>query len=129
MMLRIAEGLAFKHNDLVLSGGESIGQVASQTLPSMQVIEECSHLPMIRPLACSDKTEIIDIAKKIGTYDISIRPYEDCCTIFALKDPVTHPHLDKVKEIEASFDYETMVKDCIKNVTVEHISKAEEEEL
>jgi thiamine biosynthesis protein ThiI len=129
MMLRIAEGIAFKHNDLVLSGGESIGQVASQTLPSMKVIEECSHLPMIRPLACSDKTDIIDVAKKIGTYDISIRPYEDCCTIFQLKDPVTNPHLDKVKEIEASFDYETMVKDCIRNVKAEHISKVAEEEL
>ncbi len=129
MMLRIAEGIAFKHNDLVLSGGESIGQVASQTLPSMKVIEECSHLPMIRPLACSDKTDIIDVSKKIGTYDISIRPYEDCCTIFQLKDPVTNPHLDKVKEIEASFDYETMVKDCIRNVKAEHISKVAEEEL
>lgn len=128
MMIRIAEGIAYQHNDLVLSGGESIGQVASQTLPSMKVIEECGTLPFIRPLATYDKTEIIDIAKKIGTFDISIRPYEDCCTIFAIKDPVTAPHLDKVKEIEAAFDYQTMVKDCIHNVTVEHISKAEEKE-
>ena len=81
-MLRIACRIADKHNCLVLSSGESIGQVASQTLPSMNVIERVSTLPLIRPLACADKTEIIDLAKEIGTYDISIRPYEDCCTIF-----------------------------------------------
>lgn len=128
MMLRISERIAKQHNDLVLSSGESIGQVASQTLYSMQVIEQVSTLPMIRPLACMDKTEIIDLAKDIGTYDISIRPYEDCCTIFTLKDPVTHPKLETVEEIEASFDFESMVKDCIRNVQVEHITEDKEEE-
>lgn len=127
MMLRIADGIAFKHNDLVLSGGESIGQVASQTLYSMQVIEEVGQHPFIRPLATYDKTEIIDLAKEIGTYDISIRPYEDCCTIFTLKDPVTHPNIDVVHELEEKFDYKTMVHDCIKNVQVEHITNSEEE--
>ncbi len=127
MMLRIADGIAFKHNDLVLSGGESIGQVASQTLYSMQVIEEVGQHPFIRPLATYDKTEIIDLAKEIGTYDISIRPYEDCCTIFTLKDPVTHPNIDVVHELEEKFDYKTMVHDCIKNVQVEHITNCEEE--
>lgn len=121
MMLRISERIANQHNDLVLSSGESIGQVASQTLYSMQVIERVSSLPMIRPLACMDKTEIIDIAKEIGTYDISIRPYEDCCTIFTLKDPVTHPRLETVEEIESKWDFESMIKDCVKNVQVEHI--------
>ncbi len=128
MMLRIADSIAFKHNDLVLSGGESIGQVASQTLYSLQVIEEVGQHPFIRPLATYDKTEIIDLSKDIGTYDISIRPYEDCCTIFTLKDPVTHPNLDKVHEIEDSFDWKTMVHDCVKNTKAEHISKTEEEE-
>ena len=128
MMLRIACRIADKHNCLVLSSGESIGQVASQTLPSMNVIERVSTLPLIRPLACADKTEIIDLAKEIGTYDISIRPYEDCCTIFTLKDPVTHPNLEVVERIEASFDYETMVRDCVKNVAVERIAKGQEEE-
>lgn len=128
MMLRIADSIAFKHNDLVLSGGESIGQVASQTLYSMQVIEEVGQHSFIRPLATYDKTEIIDLSKDIGTYDISIRPYEDCCTIFTLKDPVTHPNLDKVHEIEDSFDWKTMVHDCVKNTKAEHISKTEEEE-
>lgn len=128
MMLRISERIAYQHNDLVLSSGESIGQVASQTLYSMQVIEKVSTLPMIRPLACMDKTEIIDLAKEIGTYDISIRPYEDCCTIFTLKDPVTHPKSEVVEEIESKWDFESMVKDCVRNVQVEHITEDKEEE-
>lgn len=128
MMIRIAEGIAYRHNDLCLSGGESIGQVASQTLYSLKVIEEVSTLPFFRPLATYDKTEIIDLAKKIGTYDISIRPYEDCCTIFQLKDPVTHPSHDVVAELESKFDYKTMVHDCIKNTKAEHITLEESEE-
>lgn len=128
MMMRIATRIAKKHNNLVLSCGESIGQVASQTLYSMQVIDPCCGLPMIRPLACIDKNEIMDTAKEIGTYDISIRPYEDCCTIFTLKDPVTHPNIEVVEKIESQFDWESMVKDCVINTTAEHISKAEEEE-
>lgn len=127
MMMRIADGIAFKHNDLVLSSGESIGQVASQTLYSMQVIEEVGEHPFIRPLATYDKTEIIDIAKQIGTYDISIRPFEDCCTIFTLKDPVTHPNIDVVHQIEEKFDWKSMVHECIKNAKAEHISVNEEE--
>lgn len=127
MMMRISERIANKHNDLILSSGESIGQVASQTLPSMRVIEECCHLPMVRPLACVDKTEIMDLAKKIGTYDISIRPYEDCCTIFTLKDPVTHPSLDVVNQIESEFDWQSMVSDCVKNTTAEHVTLQEDE--
>lgn len=126
MMMRIAERIANKHNDLILSSGESIGQVASQTLPSMRVIEECCHLPMVRPLACTDKSEIIQIAKDIGTYDISIRPFEDCCTIFTLKDPVTHPNLEVVNKIESEFDWQTMVSDCVKNTTAEHVTLEEE---
>lgn len=126
MMMRIAERIANKHNDLILSSGESIGQVASQTLPSMKVIEECCHLPMVRPLACTDKSEIIQIAKDIGTYDISIRPFEDCCTIFTLKDPVTHPNLEVVNKIESEFDWQTMVSECVKNTTAEHVTLEEE---
>lgn len=126
MMMRIAERIANKHNDLILSSGESIGQVASQTLPSMKVIEECCHLPMVRPLACTDKSEIIQIAKDIGTYDISIRPFEDCCTIFTLKDPVTHPSLEVVNKIESEFDWQTMISDCVKNTTAEHVTLEEE---
>ncbi len=127
MMLRIAERLAYQHNCLVVSGGESIGQVASQTLHSMKVIEKVGSLPFIRPLATYDKTEIIALAKKIGTYDISIRPFEDCCTIFTLKDPVTHPNSEKVKEIESRLDYQKMILDCVKNVEVQYITDEEEE--
>lgn len=129
MMLRIASIVALRHNDLVLSGGESIGQVASQTLYSMKVIDCVSNLPFIRPLACYDKTEIIDLAKKIDTYDISIRPFEDCCTIFTLKDPVTHPNIEKVEEIESKFDYKSMILDCVKNIEVRKICKTNEEEI
>ncbi len=82
MMYRISENLAHKNNAKIIINGESIGQVASQTLTSMAVINETIKMPVIRPLACFDKLEIIELAKKIGTYDISIRPYEDCCTIF-----------------------------------------------
>lgn len=128
MMLRIAEGIAYAHNDLVISGGESIGQVASQTLYSMRVIEEVGTLPFIRPLATYDKREIIDIAQSIGTYEISIRPFEDCCTIFTLKDPVTRPNPDTVRQIENSFDWKTMVHDCIKNTVAEHITATKEED-
>lgn len=128
MMLRISQSIAFSHNDLVLSSGESIGQVASQTLSSMRVIEEVATLPLIRPLACIDKSDIIDMAKDIGTYDISIRPYEDCCTIFQLKDPVTHPKKEEVDRIEASFDWQSLVKECIRNTTAEHIIEDKEEE-
>ena len=128
MMIRISERIAYRHNDLVLSSGESIGQVASQTLPSMQVIEKVATLPMIRPLATYDKSEIITLAKEIGTYDISIRPFEDCCTIFTLKDPVTRPHLDEVERMEQAFDYESMINDCLKNLETRIISLNDEEE-
>ncbi len=127
MMMRISCALAYQHNDLVLATGESIGQVASQTLYSVKVIEEACSLPMMRPLCTYDKTEIIDLAKKIRTYDISIRPYEDCCTIFTLKDPVTHPKMEKVEEIEKAYDFTSMVKECVRNVKVEHIVKEEKE--
>lgn len=127
MMMRISSIVASKHNDLIVSTGESIGQVASQTLYSMKVIEPCCKLPVIRPLATYDKQEIIKLTQDIGTYDISIRPYEDCCTIFPLKDPVTHPNIKVVEKIEESFDYEKMIYDCINNIEVIHVKKEEDE--
>lgn len=128
MMIRISEAIARHHNCLVLASGESIGQVASQTLKSMVAIEECSKLPLIRPLATFDKNDIILQAKKIGTYDISIRPYEDCCTIFDVKDPTTCPHLDKIKDIESRFDYQKYIHDCIENIRYEYINYEELDE-
>jgi len=115
MMYRIAEGIAQKNHCLAIVNGESIGQVASQTLQSMATINEVITTPVIRPVACMDKLEIIDLSKKIHTYDISIRPYEDCCTIFTPKQPATKPKSDKTKMFEERFDYASMVQKCIDN--------------
>ena len=100
---------------IILVNGESIGQVASQTLESMATINEVIHMPVLRPVACMDKLEIIDIATKIGTYDISIRPHEDCCTIFTPKQPATKPKSYKAQAFEANWDFETMVQECVEN--------------
>ncbi|MGL4972339.1 MAG: tRNA uracil 4-sulfurtransferase ThiI [Culicoidibacterales bacterium] len=113
MMYRVAEGVARKNNCLILTNGESIGQVASQTLHSMNVINAATSIPVIRPVATMDKLEIIDIAKKIDTYEISIRPFEDCCTIFTPKSPATRPTLADVEAEEARFDWEPLVQKCI----------------
>lgn len=113
MMYRIAEGIANKNHCLAIVNGESIGQVASQTLESMSVINEVISMPVLRPVACMDKLEIINIAEKIGTYDISIRPHEDCCTIFTPKQPATKPKSYKAEAFEDKWDFEKMVQDCI----------------
>ena len=116
MMYRLACKLAKLHNIPVICNGESIGQVASQTIDSMNVINEVTNMPVIRPLAVFDKDDIIKIAKDINTYEISIRPYEDCCTIFAPVRPKTQPHLDVCKEIEAKVDFDSMIDEAIQNV-------------
>lgn len=100
-MLRIATKLAERNNALALVTGDSLGQVASQTLPSMNVIGRATDLPLLRPLVTTDKEEIIQLAKKIGTYDLSILPYEDCCTLFVPKSPTTNPNLRIVESVEA----------------------------
>ncbi|MEE0880374.1 MAG: tRNA uracil 4-sulfurtransferase ThiI, partial [Turicibacter sp.] len=113
MMYRIAEGIAKKREILVLANGESLGQVASQTLASMYAINAVTNMPIIRPVATLDKNEIIEIAKKIDTYDISIRPYEDCCTVFVPEHPATNPSLEKCIEFEQNFDFGPLVQKCI----------------
>lgn len=113
MMYRIAEGVAKKRQCLAIVNGESVGQVASQTLESMSVINEVIRMPVLRPVACMDKLEIIDIATRIQTYDISIRPHEDCCTIFTPKQPATKPKSYKAEALEANWDYASMVQECI----------------
>jgi len=113
MMYRISEKMARRHRCLALANGESVGQVASQTLNSMAVINEVVSLPVIRPLATTDKIEIIKLARKIKTYDISIRPFEDCCTIFTPVNPKTMPKLSEVLAIEAKFDYASLVEECV----------------
>ncbi|MBR3198576.1 MAG: tRNA 4-thiouridine(8) synthase ThiI [Bacilli bacterium] len=116
MMYRISEKYAKKIKAKIIINGESIGQVASQTLESMVCINEVTNMPIIRPVATYDKLEIIDIAKKINTYETSILPYEDCCTIFVPKHPVIKPELEKAKEYEKKFDYEKLINECISNI-------------
>ena len=125
MMYRISAKIASNSNAKILVNGESIGQVASQTLNSMSVINEVVKLPVIRPLACFDKLEIIKIAKEIKTYDISILPYEDCCTIFVPKHPVINPQLSKCIEYEKLLDYESLIIEAIKNHEIIKINNEE----
>ena len=116
MMYRISDKVMNKTGALVLINGESVGQVASQTLTSMSVINNVTNVPVIRPVACLDKLEIIDIAKDINTYETSILPYEDCCTIFLPKHPVINPSLEKCLEYENRFDYKKLIDDSINNL-------------
>ena len=116
MMYRIASELCKKYNGLVIVNGESIGQVASQTLTSMSVINSVTNIPVIRPVACMDKIEIMDVARKIDTYDISIIPYEDCCTVFVPKHPVINPKLDVAIKEENKFDYESLIEEAINSI-------------
>ena len=125
MMYRIASEVVKRHHLKVIINGESVGQVASQTLTSMVVINSVTNLPVIRPVACLDKLEIIDIAHKINTYETSILPFEDCCTIFLPKHPVINPILEKCIEYEQSFDYATLIEECLNNI--ETITNLEEE--
>lgn len=118
MMYRIAERICQKHKLKVIINGESIGQVASQTLTSMIAINSVTNLPVIRPVACMDKLEIIDIANKIKTYETSILPYEDCCTIFLPRHPVINPSLEKCIKYESLFDYETLIEEAVCNIEI-----------
>ncbi len=126
MMYRITERLSKKYKCLAIVNGESIGQVASQTLTSMSVINQVTSMPVIRPVACLDKLEIIDLAKKIDTYDISILPYEDCCTIFVPKHPVIHPVLEECLKEETKFDYEAMIERTVSNLQTIVIQEEED---
>ena len=129
MMYRIAERFAKRRNCKILINGESIGQVASQTLNSMVVINNVTNMPVIRPVACLDKLEIIEIAKKINTYETSILPYEDCCTIFVPKHPILNPSLETAIEYEKLINYEELINECIKNIETIKIEKQERDEL
>ncbi|HPF82823.1 MAG TPA: tRNA uracil 4-sulfurtransferase ThiI [Bacilli bacterium] len=118
MMYRIATLYAQKIGCDIIINGESVGQVASQTTTSMGVINNVTNMPIIRPVACMDKLEIIDIAKKIDTYETSILPFEDCCTIFLPRHPVINPKLDKCIKYEENFDFNTLIDECIDNINV-----------
>lgn len=116
MMYRIMEKIVKKYKGYVIINGESIGQVASQTLTSMNVINSVTNVPVIRPVACLDKLEIIDIARKIDTYETSILPYEDCCTVFVPKHPAINPKLEKSIEAEEKFNYEELIVEAVDNI-------------
>ncbi len=123
MMLRIAERLAIKRKNMCLITGESLGQVASQTLFSLKVIEEVTQLPILRPLITDDKLKVIEQAKKIGTYEISIRPYEDCCSIYVPKQPVTKPVTKLALTYEAPIHQEWLIDETISNIQTLTITK------
>ena len=126
MMFRLADRLAKRRRCLAISTGESVGQVASQTLESMNVINEVTNLPVLRPVVCYDKVDIIDLARKIDTFDISIRPFEDCCTIFAPKNPKTKPSMEEVLKFEEKWDFESMIEEALNNVEVIYVKKEED---
>lgn len=111
-MLRITTQLAEREGALAIVTGESLGQVASQTLPSMNVIGRATPLPLLRPLVMMDKSDIVELSKEIGTYDLSILPYEDCCTLFVPKSPTTNPNLRIVDKIEATLPGYTELLDA-----------------
>ncbi|OAT74217.1 tRNA uracil 4-sulfurtransferase ThiI [Parageobacillus thermoglucosidasius] len=114
-MLKITDALRQRHRALAIVTGESLGQVASQTLESMFVINDVTTTPILRPLVSMDKTEIIEIAKKIDTHDISILPYEDCCTIFTPRSPKTKPKKEKVVHYESFVDLQPLIEKAVAN--------------
>ena len=109
-MMRIAEKIAEKEKDLMLITGENLGQVASQTAEALVVTDQSVELPVMRPLIGMDKVEIMDMAKRIGTYEKSIEPYEDCCTVFLPKHPVTKPRIEKILKSESKLDVDRLVE-------------------
>ncbi len=129
VMMKISEAICKKENILSMMTGESLGQVASQTMASMNAINEVTTLPVLRPLVAMDKEEIIDISKKIDTYDISIQPYEDCCTVFVPKYPITNPKRDRVVAIERGFDLTESINQAIDDTKVIKIKFNDDQEI
>jgi thiamine biosynthesis protein ThiI len=129
MMYRIAEKYARKNKILALLNGESVGQVASQTLNSMGVVEAVTKMPILRPLITYDKQEIVDISKTIETYDISIKPFNDCCSIYVPRNPVTKPMEVYAKKYENTFDYESLIEEAISGVMTLDINQHTEIDL
>ena len=115
-MMRIAETVAKKHSCGAIITGESLGQVASQTLESITSTNSVTTMPVFRPLIGFDKDEIIDISKRIGTFQTSILPYEDCCTVFLPKNPVTRPHLSVVEKVESALNVDELVEKALSTI-------------
>lgn len=118
LMMRITERIALAHGGQAIITGESLGQVASQTIESITSSNSVVKMPVLRPLIALDKLEIIEIANKIGTYDTSILPYEDCCTVFLPKFPAIKPKMETILKAESALDVETLVNEAIENLEV-----------
>ena len=122
LMLRLTDAIREMRKGLVIINGESLGQVASQTLQSMVAINEVTSTPIIRPVVSMDKTEIIEIAEKIDTFELAIQPFEVCCTIFAPPQPKTRPRLDKAQDYEARLDLEGLMARALEGLKITEIS-------
>lgn len=129
MMYRIAERVAKKNKCLAIVNGESVGQVASQTLSSMVAVNDVTNYPILRPLCSFDKLDIIEISKKIDTYETSILPYEDCCTVFVPKHPVINPNLKFIYEEESKIDFDPLLKEAVDTIEVVDLKKVKSEYL
>ncbi|WP_069987458.1 tRNA uracil 4-sulfurtransferase ThiI [Massilioclostridium coli] len=119
LMMKIAQKICAKNESQALITGESVGQVASQTLHALATTDAVCEIPVLRPLIGMDKTEIIAIANQIGTFETSIQPYEDCCTVFTPKHPKTRPQLKFVELAESKFDFEPLLDEAVENTTME----------
>lgn len=117
----ITDRIREERNGLAIMNGESLGQVASQTLESMLAINAVTTTPVLRPLVAMDKTEIVEIAKEIDTFDLSILPFEDCCTIFTPPRPKTKPNLEKVIDYEKVMDVEGLIQRAMDGLKIEYI--------
>jgi tRNA uracil 4-sulfurtransferase len=118
MMYRIAERVAKKKHCLAIVNGESVGQVASQTLSSILAVNDVTNYPILRPLCSFDKLDIIEISKNIDTYDISIEPYEDCCTVFVPRHPVINPSLKHIYNEESKYDFEPLINEAVNSIEI-----------
>jgi thiamine biosynthesis/tRNA modification protein thiI len=121
-MLRITDELRKNAKALAIANGESVGQVASQTLESMLTINDVTNTPIIRPVATMDKLDIIKVAEEIDTFELSIQPFEDCCTVFAPPSPKTKPKLEKARQYEARLDVEGLIKEAVDGTVIEEIT-------
>jgi len=125
-MMRIAQGVADRNGAKALVTGENLGQVASQTMEALGCTEAVCRVPVLRPLIGFDKEEIVRLARKIGTFELSTLPYEDCCTVFTPRHPRTKPRLDAVEEAEAALDIDGLVKEALDNIQRVRIEPGEE---
>ncbi|GEL05146.1 tRNA uracil 4-sulfurtransferase ThiI [Rummeliibacillus stabekisii] len=128
MMMKISDEVRKEIDAKALVTGENLGQVASQTLESLAAINDVTTTPILRPLITFDKLEIIDVAQKIGTYDISIRPYEDCCTVFTPANPKTKPRVEKMNYYESFTDFEEMIQRAVKNREIHSFPKTKSDD-